>query len=134
MDIPLALVADAANVSREGKLNVLGVWQRIAAASFPTAHPACALVVVFRATPAERGQQKHVQIRFMGADAPIADLESRFLVPDEGETLNPEIIQVLAVQGLPLPAPGRYSFSILVNGDEKRRIEFEAVTLPEQPS
>jgi len=33
--IPLAVIADSANVSREGKLNILGIFQNIGAKIVP---------------------------------------------------------------------------------------------------
>ena len=44
MDITLAVCCVAANVSREGKLNLLGIFNSIHAAEFPCTHPHLALV------------------------------------------------------------------------------------------
>ena len=46
MKIPMAFLADEANISQEGKLNVLGIFDRIAAAEFPVVHPR--MVFAFR--------------------------------------------------------------------------------------
>ena len=55
MEIDLALLADAATVDAAGKLNILGIFDRISARSFPVRHPRLALVLRFRATMNEAG-------------------------------------------------------------------------------
>jgi len=46
-----ALFADAANLSQEGKLNVLGVFDALHVASLPAVHPRATLVVRLKASP-----------------------------------------------------------------------------------
>ena len=48
MQISFALFADAANLSQEGKLNVLGVFGALQVASLPAVHPRAHLVVGLR--------------------------------------------------------------------------------------
>ena len=55
MRVKLALLADSANVSREGKLNLLGIFDAIFARELPTSHPHMHLVLRFEALPADAG-------------------------------------------------------------------------------
>ena len=50
MHISFALFADAANISQEGKLNVLGVFDAVQVGALPTMHPRATLVVRLKAT------------------------------------------------------------------------------------
>ena len=50
-----ALFADAANLSQEGKLNVLGVFDALHVASVPAVHPRATLVVRLKASPDAAG-------------------------------------------------------------------------------
>lgn len=50
-----ALFADAANLSQEGKLNVLGVFDALHVASVPAVHPRATLVVRLKASPEDSG-------------------------------------------------------------------------------
>ncbi len=50
-----ALFADAANLSQEGKLNVLGVFDALHVASIPAVHPRATLVVRLKASPDDAG-------------------------------------------------------------------------------
>ncbi len=55
MNVNLAVLCDAANVSREGKLNVLGEFDSIHASTFPLTYPTMVLVVRLEAHPTEAG-------------------------------------------------------------------------------
>lgn len=50
-----ALFADAANLSQEGKLNVLGVFDALHVGSLPAVHPRATLVVRLKASPDDVG-------------------------------------------------------------------------------
>src|SRR5687768_8367745 len=45
MQISFALFADAANLSQEGKLNILGVFDAVQVGALPTVHPRASLVL-----------------------------------------------------------------------------------------
>src|ERR1044071_8828104 len=55
MHVSFALFADAANLSQEGKLNVLGVFDALQVASLPAIHPRAHLVVHLKGTGADMG-------------------------------------------------------------------------------
>ena len=64
MHIAFALFADAANLSQEGKLNILGVFDAVQVAQLPSVHPRACLVVRLKGTPADAGQHL-VQMRWL---------------------------------------------------------------------
>ena len=49
MHVSFALFADAANISQEGKLNILGVFDALQVAAVPAVHPRATLVVRLKA-------------------------------------------------------------------------------------
>lgn len=49
MHVSFALFADAANLSQEGKLNVLGVFDALQIGSLPAVHPRATLVIRLKA-------------------------------------------------------------------------------------
>ena len=55
MHIAFALFADAANISQEGKLNILGVFDALQVAQLPAVHPRATLVVRVKGTAADSG-------------------------------------------------------------------------------
>ena len=58
MEIKTAVLADTANVSQEGKLNITGIFNRIQSGSFPVTWPSMVLVVRLEAHSSEIGSHK----------------------------------------------------------------------------
>ena len=58
MHISFAVFADAANLSQEGKLNILGVFDALQVAMLPTIHPRTHFVVRLKASGDDIGQHK----------------------------------------------------------------------------
>ena len=118
MDVDLALLADAATIDAAGKLNILGVFDRIAVSSFPVQHGRIALVLRFVAGMDEAGRHT-VQIS-------LKDPRGTERVRLDGEmTLGPgpasaggriRVPHVLNLDGLVFPEPGRYTFDVAVDG------------------
>ena len=115
MNIPMAFLADEANVSQEGKLNVLGVFDRIAAASFPVVHPKMVFVFRVQADFADAGQTFGVRVRLMDEDGATlfdatGDITAPMVGPGEFLTAN----QVFALVGTQFPRAGSYKFVVNV--------------------
>jgi hypothetical protein len=55
MHVSFALFADAANISQEGKLNILGVFDALQIGSLPAVHPRATLVVRLKAAEDDSG-------------------------------------------------------------------------------
>jgi hypothetical protein len=111
----MALLADEANVSQEGKLNVLGVFDRIAAAAFPTVHPKMVFAFRVQAEYADTGKSFPVRVRLIDEDGGVlfeanGDLVPPLVQPGEFVTAN----QVFALVGVMFPKPGVYSFELTV--------------------
>ena len=58
MDVDLALLADAATIDGAGKLNILGIFDRLHTPKFPARHPKMALVLRFSAPLTETGSHE----------------------------------------------------------------------------
>src|SRR5271166_5491076 len=55
MHVSFALFADAANISQEGKLNILGVFDALQIGALPAVHPRATLVVRLKAEEGDEG-------------------------------------------------------------------------------
>ena len=64
MRVTLAVLADYANISQEGKLNILGIFDRIAVAEVPTSLPQMHFIMRLEAHAAERDRSvdRHHQV------------------------------------------------------------------------
>lgn len=115
MKIPMAFLADEANVSQEGKLNVLGIFDRIAAPSFPTLHPRMVFAFRVQAEYADAGRPFEVRVRLMDEDGGIVfeangEITPPRLEPGGFSTAN----QVFTLVGIQFTQPGMYKFVVNV--------------------
>ena len=62
----MAVLADEANVSQEGKLNLMGIFDRIAAAEFPVVHPKMVFAFRVEADFADSGRAFPVHVTHGG--------------------------------------------------------------------
>ena len=92
----MALVADEANISQEGKLNVLGAFDRIAAPKFPTIHPKMVFVFRVEAGYGDGGVSVPVRVRLIDDDGGV-------LFDAGGEMRAPKV--AMANSGSPMPRP-----------------------------
>ncbi len=119
MHVRLAMVADHANVSAEGKLNILGIFDRIAVTSLPAVHPQMHLVLRLEAHPAERDRPHPVEVRLHDPDGQtVFELKGEVLPQGfAGETIAAN--QIIGINNLVLAKTGEYSFVIFVDHDLK---------------
>jgi hypothetical protein len=119
MEVDLALLADAATIDGSGKLNILGIFDRLSTTSFPTRHPHLSLVLRFSAGVHEVGPHEvlislkapdgHEVVRIdgeMNLSAGPMGVQGGVLVP-----------HVLNMDGLIFPVAGRYAFDVRVDGE-----------------
>jgi hypothetical protein len=119
MEIDLALLADAATVDASGKLNILGIFDRIAAADFPAPHPHLSLVLRFTAGIQAAGSHK-VEIILRDPDGEeVVKIAGDFhIVPRRDSMGGPvRVPQVLNLGRLVFPKPGQYAFDVSVDGE-----------------
>ena len=64
MHVSFALFADAANLSQEGKLNILGVFDAVQVATMPTVHPRATLVLRLKGSGSDIGRHT-VSLRWL---------------------------------------------------------------------
>jgi hypothetical protein len=115
MHIPMALLADEANLSQEGKLNVLGVFDRIAAAAFPTVHPKMVFVFRVQAEYGDAGRSFPVRVRLMDEDgAVLFDASGAIAPPAVAPGGFVTANQLFSLVGVQFPRPGIYKFVVNV--------------------
>ena len=134
MQVAFALFADAANLSQEGKLNVLGVFDAVHVAQFPALHPRATLVVRLKGTPADVGTHP-MGLRWVnsrGTELWSSTAELSVSAPPGGtvEMDMPVIVQI----DLPLDGPGDYAMHIELDGARRAaatlRVRGGAPTVP----
>jgi hypothetical protein len=117
MHVSFALFADAANLSQEGKLNILGVFDALQVAALPAVHPRAHLVLHIKGTGADVGAHT-VNFRWINPSGSelwnsSGDLSVGAPPPGTAELDLPLIAQI----DLPIDSAGSFTMSIAIDGD-----------------
>ena len=139
MHVQFALFADAANVSQEGKLNILGVFDALHVGQMPALHPRATFVVRLKAVPEDEGSHG-VSLEWVN---PVGDMlwssrgELEVGTPPNGS--DGIDVPLLAVIDLPLDQPGIYTMIVSVDDTEAARTALHVnqimeTTLPLAPA
>jgi hypothetical protein len=119
----LFLSADYANITGEGKLNVMGIFNNINALSFPARHSSMHLIAKLSPEMSEYGQKRSFTILLMDADANhIVEVSGEFEVPKGQDGKKPEVNIMFELKDVVFVKPGRYVFVLLVDKDQKDEI------------
>src|SRR5215210_9171771 len=121
MQVAFALFADAANLSQEGKLNVLGVFDALQVGALPAVHPRAHLVVHLKGTNADVGRHT-VTLRWInpkGSELWTSSGELNVGQPPSGVTEMD--LPMIAQIDLPIDAAGAYHMSVSL--DDKKSVD-----------
>jgi len=115
------LAADYANVTREGKPNVMGVFSNIRAEHFPARHPEMHVVISLAASPAEYGTRRTLRLKLINEDGSLTLVEGSQMmeIPEGGGGRRMELTRIFRLRDIVFPSPGDYQISVLVDNDEK---------------
>jgi hypothetical protein len=122
MHISFALFADAANLSQEGKLNVLGVFDALQIGALPAVHPRATLVVRLKADHEDVGAHALVfgWVGPGGEEIWSSSGEVEVGTPPPGAV---EIdIPVIAAIDLPIQQVGTHTMRIELDGELRSEI------------
>jgi hypothetical protein len=124
MEVKFAVLADYASITREGKLNILGIFDAINTEKFPIALPSFFVVASLTAGAAEFETDKNIKIVLCDEDGNClfsAEQVIHVTRPNKAGALF-TTNQIAAIVGFPFKKAGDYQFSILVNNEEKKSI------------
>lgn len=128
-----ALLADYANVTADGKLNVMGVFGRMATTRIPVTYPSLYLIARFEARVTE-GTHHTVQVALVDSDGQeivpkLAPLPLYFEIMGPGRPLRAQLVTEFA--NLRLPVLGEYDFHIFVDGEYLESVPLYLESIPE---
>jgi hypothetical protein len=116
----LFLAADYANITGDGKLNVMGIFNDIYSFNFPARHSSMHLVVRLGAELGEYGQTRSFTVKLLDEDGnQVMDVSGQFQIPKGERGRKPEVNIILELKDVVFPKPGTYQFVILVDKDHK---------------
>jgi len=134
MHVSFALFADAANLSQEGKLNILGVFDALQVASLPAIHPRAHLVVHLKGTGVDMGAHT-VSFRWLSPSGQelwnsSGDLNVGAPPPGVSEMDLPLIAQL----DLPMDAVGGDTMAIAIDGNHTLDVGIQVRTAAQIPA
>lgn len=118
MRIAFALLADAANLSQEGKLNILGVFDAVHVATLPAVHPRAHLVARLNGGRGDAGTHA-MTLTWRAPDGTImwsTSGELRVESPPAG--IEEMDLPFVAALDLPVDRPGTFTLAIAIGGRE----------------
>jgi hypothetical protein len=123
-DIEYAFLADAAETQPGQKFHVLGGGvSRLGGRTFPLRHPHLALVLGLLVTAPEVDREHEVRFVLLDPDGgEVAGATGT--IQARGHTDGRDTVLTFSIDlwSLTFAAPGDYSFRILVNGSERKRL------------
>jgi hypothetical protein len=126
MQLAFSLLADSANVSVEGKLNILGVFDALQVGNVPTVHPRATLVMRIKGTLDETGHHRVAVTWQSPAGAELwtssGDLEIGTPPPGAVEMDFPLILTF----DLPIPMAGTYRLLVSIDGEQQGELPVHA--------
>jgi hypothetical protein len=137
MHVTFALFADAANLSQEGKLNILGVFDALQVATLPALHPRATLVVHLKGTAADAGTHR-VSLQWMspsGTELWSSDGELGIASPPQG--VVDMDFPLIAQLDLPLDLAGGYLMRVGLDGSTHAEVALQvrpAANAPAPPT
>jgi hypothetical protein len=121
MHVQFALFADAANVSQEGKLNILGVFDALHVGQLPSVHVRATFVVRVKAVAEDEGPHG-VSLEWVNPSGELLWASRGELLvgppPDGADGID---VPLLAVVDLPLDMAGIFTMIVAIDDVEATR-------------
>ncbi len=131
MEVKLALLADYANVTKDGKLNVMGLFTAIKVPVLPWVHPQMQLIIELEASPAEWGSHKEIEIKLLNVDAKqLLSVKANLTVPRGQSGKRSQINSIMGFGNVKFDSEGDYVFAIMIGGETKKELPFSVIYAP----
>jgi len=131
MKLSLALLADYANISREGKMNVMGVFDSIYAAAFPCKHPHMQLVTQFSLELGEEGLAREVSVVLVNPDGKVLFRHrGRLGGSAQAESTTRKSAYILQLNNTTFPSVGDHEIRISLDGELMTTLSLTLLALP----
>jgi hypothetical protein len=126
-----ALIADFANVTQDGKLNVLGVMDRIFSPQYPAVHRVMFLVVSLESEHEDDEQTRAIDIQLIDPDAQVVSrIQGQIEFGAGKQILN----QIHVFQDVLFQGPGAYQFNIFFEETLTKTVDLELLLLQPLPN
>ena len=128
MHVAFALFADAANLSQEGKLNILGVFDALQVGTLPAMHPRATLVVHLKGSALDVGAHKVTLQWLSPSGKELWNSEGELGVANPPHGVLEMDFPLIAQLDLPLDQSGGYMMRFSLDGDTRAEVPLEVRT------
>ena len=122
MHVSFAMFADAANLSQEGKLNILGVFDALQVAQLPALHPRATLVVALKGNASDSGQHRVSLVWESPSGSELWSSDGELGVAQPPAGVQEMDFPLIAQIDLPLDVQGRYVMRVGLDGETHAQI------------
>lgn len=122
MDVSFALFADAANLSQEGKLNILGVFDAVHVQGVPAVHPRATIVVRLKGHQGDAGVHT-LELRWQNPRGQVlwqSEAELTFADPPPGAAEAD--LPIIGAVDLPIDGGGVFQMVIVLDGEARLQV------------
>jgi hypothetical protein len=128
MHVSFALFADAANLSQEGKLNILGVFDAVQVTTLPAVHPRAHLVVRLKGTRLDIGMHSMTLHWVNPGGVELWSTAGEIEVTPPPPTVTEMDFPLIAPVDLPLDQPGNYTMRIALDQEARAEVPLQVRT------
>ncbi len=123
MDVRLAVLADCANVAVGGKLNLMGIFSELHAATFPVVHPVMVLAMRLEFTFEDAGNDQELAVRVIDEDGrELLAVTQRISVSRVPPGDHHYLDRTISISGVVIERPGALAFRVFWNGRECAKV------------
>jgi hypothetical protein len=134
MHLAFALFADAANLSQEGKLNILGVFDALQVGTLPALHPRATLVVHLKGSAADAGSHR-VSLQWLSpSGTELWSSEGELGVASPPPGIVDMDFPLIAQLDLPLDLPGGYLMRVGLDGATQAEVPVQVRSAANAPA
>jgi hypothetical protein len=131
VETKLALLADYANVSRDGRLNLMGVSNIINARTLPWVQPQMHIVLQFEVGAADWDTERGVEVQLLDADGNrISAIQSNVKVARPKVAKPLQVNSIFAISNVRFNKDGDYAFVVRLDGQIEREIPLRVNYVP----
>ncbi|MEQ1933559.1 MAG: hypothetical protein ABL962_06735 [Fimbriimonadaceae bacterium] len=129
MKLRYALIAEYANVTGDGKLNLMGVTDRLYAFQFPAIHRDLIIVNSLETENDEDGSNQSVHIQLIDSDGrTLTEVTGQILIQGGRQVFN----QIHVFQDVHFAQPGAYQINVSFSGQQQAILDLELIQI-QQP-
>lgn len=123
MEVKLAFLADCANISKDGKLNLLGISNTINAPSIPWVCPKLQLALQFEVGKADWDTEKGIEVKIYDeVGSELSELRGNIRLARPEGSQKYQFYSIMSINNLKFSAEGDYTFSVRLDGEIKSEI------------